>query len=439
MSDTVNWDRFKREVPRWYTEAKLGIFVHWGLYSVPAWAEINVGEAGTIEKAQMFTHNPYAEWYGNTSRVEGSPAREHHKKVHGDAPYIDFLDQWKAENFNPDQWAELFAHSGAQYVIPTAKHHEGVTLWPAPGIGNLNTVDRGPKRDLIGDIASAVRKKGLHFGVYYSGGIDWSISYAIPHSYEHAPGWRPLDAAYSMYCYQHVVDLIDRYKPEVIFNDINWPDFAKREGDYSLPALFDYYYSQVPTGVVNDRFGVPHSDYKTSEYKFNLHHESEGVWENNRGIGFSFGYNQLETEEQYLNITGLLHHFVDIVSRGGNLLLNVGPKASGEIPELQQKVLRQLGDWMKKNSKAIYASKSVLEFTPSDLPWVRWTGVNHEVFAHIDSTGITTFEVPEELVDDSTAHYLSGERAIFTRNGNTITIDIDENHSPMAVISFRRR
>ena len=437
MADAVNWDRFKRDVPQWYTEAKFGIFIHWGAYSVPAWGE-PIGELGTMEAKKWFPHNPYAEWYFNTIRIEGSPAQEHHKKVHGNAPYDDFLDQWKAEKFNPDQWAELFAYSGAQYVLPTTKHHDGIALWQAPGTGSRNTVDRGPKRDLVGDIATAVRKKGLHFGVYYSGGLDWSISNLPPHSGEYELA-RPSDAAYSMYCYEHVVDIIDRYKPEVIFNDINWPDFSKREGEYSLPALFDYYYSHVPTGVVNDRWGIPHWDYKTSEYKMNLHVEDGGVWENNRGVGYSFGYNQLETDEHYLNISGLLHHLLDIVSRGGNLLLNVGPTASGEIPESQQKVLRQMGDWMKINSKAIYASHAVPEFKASDAPWIRWTGVGNEVFAHIESTGKTTLEVPESLVDDSSVHFLSGEKATITRSGNQITIDIDAKHSPMAVLAFKRR
>lgn len=112
MADAVNWDRFKRDVPQWYTEAKFGIFIHWGAYSVPAFGE-PIGELGTMEAKTWFPHNPYAEWYFNTIRIEGSPAQEHHKKVHGNAPYDDFLDQWKAEKFNPDQWAELFAYSGA--------------------------------------------------------------------------------------------------------------------------------------------------------------------------------------------------------------------------------------------------------------------------------------------------------------------------------------
>jgi alpha-L-fucosidase len=433
----VNWDRFKRDAPQWYTDAKFGIFIHWGAYSLPAFGE-PIGELGTMEAKKWFPHNPYAEWYFNTIRIEGSPAQKYHQETFGGAPYDNFLDQWKAEKFDPDKWAELFAYSGAQYVLPTTKHHDGIALWQAPGTGTRNTVDRGPKRDLIGDIATAVRKNGLHFGVYYSGGLDWSITNLPPHNDEYELE-RPSDAAYSMYCYEHVVDIIDRYKPEVIFNDINWPDFSKREGEYSLPALFDYYYAKVPTGLVNDRWGVPHHDYKTSEYKMNLHVEDGGVWENNRGIGYSFGYNQLENDEHYLDLPKLLHHFLDIISRGGNLLLNVGPTASGEIPELQQRVLREMGDWMKINSEAVYKSHSAPEFAASESPFLRWTGVDNRAFAFIEAQGRVSIEVSESLVDDSSATFLGGGKAEISRKGSEITVDIPTNLSPIAVLAFNRR
>lgn len=435
MADAVKWERFERSAPEWFANARFGIFIHWGAYSVPAWGE-PVGELGTLDAKDWFPHNPYAEWYFNTIRIEGSPAQKHHQEVHGGAPYDDFLDQWKAEKFDPKAWAELFAYAGAQYVIPTTKHHDGIALWQAPGTGTRNTVDRGPKRDLIADISSAVRAAGLRFGVYYSGGLDWSITDLPPHSAEYELE-RPSDAAYSMYCYKHVVDLIDKYRPEVIFNDINWPDFSKREGEYSLPALFDYYYEKVPTGLVNDRWGVPHSDYKTSEYKMNLHVEDGGVWENNRGVGYSFGYNQVETAEHYLDISKLLHHLLDIVSRGGNLLLNVGPTASGEIPELQQKVLRQLGDWMKVNSRAIYGTHPAAGFAPSESPWIRWTALDGEVFAHVESVGTTKFVLPANLVKDASAKYLNGESVEIQRDGDSVTIDIKPQVGPVAVISFQ--
>jgi alpha-L-fucosidase len=438
MSSEVDWSRFKRNVPEWFTQAKFGIFIHWGAYSVPAWAE-PIGELGTIADETWFAHNPYAEWYFNTIKIPGSPAAQYHKEFHNDAPYDAFLDQWKAENFNPGKWAALFNFAGAQYVVPTTKHHDGIALWDAPGTGERNTVSRGPKRNLIEDIAESVRKEGMHFGVYYSGGLDWSITNFPPHQ----TGWevhnvRPNDAAYSMYAYEHVRDLIDKYKPEVIFNDIEWPNFSKREGEYSLASLFDYYYEQVPTGVVNDRWGVPHSDYKTSEYKQNLHHE-EGVWENNRGVGYSFGYNQLENDEHHFTLQTLLHHFLDIVSRGGNFLLNVGPTATGEIPERQERVLNDLGKWMKVNSSAIYATQPISGLLPSQDPWIRWTTKGDQIFALIEGVGQINFSAPSNLIQDSSAKVLGGGSISVQRSGESISLSLPESDMPIQVVQFLKQ
>ena len=421
--------RFEREVPEWFLDAKLGFMVSWGAFSVPAWGE-PIGELGTIEDwKEWFKHNPYAEWYYNTIRIEGSPAREFHKKNFNDCDYDDLLDMWKAEKFQPDEWAKLFAYAGAQYIVPLSKHHDGITLWDAPGTGTRNTVHRGPKRDLIGDIATAVRKAGIRFAVYYSGGLDWEVTKTLPAISDNNQGvegmQRPVDAAYSMYAYKHVIDLIDRYKPDVLWNDIQWPDFSKREGEYSLAALFDYYYKEVPHGVVNDRWGKDtHFDYETSEYQFMADSENAPAWENCRGIGLSFGYNQVESEQHSLNTESALRHFLDIVSRGGNFLLNVGPTASGEIPEIQKKVLMGLGDWMAINSGAVYATRAIKEIPATDTPWVRWAKKGNSVFAYIDAVGNVEFSAPASLVNDKKATIFGGAAITATRNGDKISMTI---------------
>ena len=421
--------RFEREVPEWFLDAKLGFMVSWGAFSVPAWGE-PIGELGTIEDwKEWFKHNPYAEWYYNTIRIEGSPAREFHKKNFNDCDYDDLLDMWKAEKFQPDEWAKLFAYAGAQYIVPLSKHHDGITLWDAPGTGTRNTVHRGPKRDLIGDIATAVRKAGIRFAVYYSGGLDWEVTKTLPAISDNNQGvegmQRPVDAAYSMYAYKHVIDLIDRYKPDVLWNDIQWPDFSKREGEYSLAALFDYYYKEVPHGVVNDRWGKDtHFDYETSEYQFHTESENASTWENCRGIGLSFGYNQVESEQHSLNTESALRHFLDIVSRGGNFLLNVGPTASGEIPEIQKKVLMGLGDWMAINSGAVYATRAIKEIPATDTPWVRWAKKGNSVFAYIDAVGNVEFSAPASLVNDKKATIFGGAAITATRNGDKISMTI---------------
>lgn len=434
--------RFEREVPEWFLDAKLGFMVSWGAFSVPAWGE-PIGELGTIDDwKEWFKHNPYAEWYYNTIRIEGSPAREFHKKNFNDCEYDDLLDMWKAEKFQPDEWAKLFAYAGAQYIVPLSKHHDGITLWDAPGTGTRNTVHRGPKRDLIGDIATAVRKAGIRFAVYYSGGLDWEVTKTLPAISDNNQGnggmQRPVDAAYSMYAYKHVIDLIDRYKPDVLWNDIEWPDFSKREGEYSLAALFDYYYKEVPHGVVNDRWGKEtHFDYETSEYQFMADSENAPAWENCRGIGLSFGYNQVESEQHSLNTESALRHFLDIVSRGGNFLLNVGPTASGEIPEIQKKVLMGLGDWMAINSGAVYATRAIKEIPATDTPWVRWAKKGNSVFAYIDAVGKVEFSAPASLVNDKKATIFGGAAITATRNGDKISMTIPAPKVPgPTVIEF---
>jgi len=434
--------RFEREVPEWFLDAKLGFMVSWGAFSVPAWGE-PIGELGTIDDwKEWFKHNPYAEWYYNTIRIEGSPAREFHKKNFNDCDYDDLLDMWKAEKFQPDEWAKLFAYAGAQYIVPLSKHHDGITLWDAPGTGTRNTVHRGPKRDLIGDIATAVRKAGIRFAVYYSGGLDWEVTKTLPAISDNNQGnggmQRPVDAAYSMYAYKHVIDLIDRYKPDVLWNDIEWPDFSKREGEYSLAALFDYYYKEVPHGVVNDRWGKEtHFDYETSEYQFMADSENAPAWENCRGIGLSFGYNQVESEQHSLNTESALRHFLDIVSRGGNFLLNVGPTAAGEIPEIQKKVLMGLGDWMAINSGAVYATRAIKEIPATDTPWVRWAKKGNSVFAYIDAVGNIEFSAPASLVNDKKATIFGGAAITATRKGDKISMTIPAPKVPgPTVIEF---
>jgi alpha-L-fucosidase len=331
-------------LPDWAQEASLGIFIHWGPYSVPAWGE-PIGALGTIPDNEWFAHNPYAEWYANTIRIEGSPAAAHHTEVYGSAPYEDFLDQWRAEAYDPAAWARLFRSLGADYVVPVTKHHDGVTLWDAPGSSGFNTVDRGPKRDLLGPLAESVRAEGMRFGVYYSGGLDWSVSDHPPiENVEHLFKYRPVDAEYAAKATAHVRDLIDRYEPSVLWNDIEWPDAGKADG--SLGDLMAHYRRVVPDGIVNDRWGADVWDYKTSEYSAGTDNEAGTGWENNRGLGFSFGYNQIEDASLTLSPRDLAKHYADVVSRGGRLLLNVGPDASGRIPAVQLRTLEGAAAWM---------------------------------------------------------------------------------------------
>ncbi len=381
----------QRPLPQWYADTPFGIFIHWGAYSVPAWAE-PIGALGTIEWDRWFKHNPYAEWYFNTIRIEGSPAQAHHKEVHGDRPYDDFLDLWKAEHFDPADWAKLFKHAGAGYVVPTTKHHDGIALWDAPETGDRNTVHRGPKRDLIQALADATRAEGLRFGVYYSGGLDWHYRVLPPHTHDQSVHntERPKDAEYGAYCARHCRDLIDRYQPSVLWNDIGWPDESHHFGPDGLGELFNHYYATVPDGVVNDRYCGTHSDFLTSEYESDTHNEGDKAWEQCRGLGYSFAYNQMEDESNTLSAHGLAMLLTDIVSRGGHLLLNVGPKADGTLPDLQRRSLEGLGDWMQSGAKDVLYGSRRGSLDRVDAPegvWVRAVEKDGEQRYFVDLEG----------------------------------------------------
>ena len=391
MSSTpaVDWSATSfagHQLPDWFVNAPLGIFIHWGAYSVPAWAE-PTGELGAVDPQEWFAHNPYAEWYLNTIQIEGSPAWQHHRDVHGGAPYDDFLDRWRAEQFDPADWAALFAHVGADYVVPTTKHHDGITLWDAPQTGARNTVHRGPRRDVVGAIAEAVRAAGLRFGVYYSGGLDWHVrpSASLP-SAEGRPFPVPDDDEYGRYAAAQVQDLVDRYAPSVLWNDITWPAESQREGAGGLVELFEHYYATVPDGVVNDRWGPTHWDYRTSEYQAFRDLEDDTAWENCRGIGLSFGYNAVESESEYLDGPALARHLADCVSRGGRFLLNVGPMADGTIPPLQRTALTQLGDW-RQTAKRHLVGAARIDAPSSDEPFVRWLGHSDRLVGVLDVPG----------------------------------------------------
>ncbi|WP_375425414.1 alpha-L-fucosidase [uncultured Friedmanniella sp.] len=433
--ETDIWADVSRPLPAWVPEAKLGIFIHWGAYSVPAWAEPS-GALGAVPEEEWFAHNAYAEWYGNTIRIPGSPAAEHHRETYGDAPYDDFLDAWKVSRFDPAAWAQLFADAGAAYVIPTTKHHDGIALWDAPGTGTRNTVHRGPRQDLVGALADAVRAEGMHFGVYYSGGLDWSVSSFGPHTTgAEVSGLRPNDAAYNAYALLHVRDLMQRYSPDVLWNDINWPDSGKRTGAWSLHELFTDFYAANPDGVVNDRWGETHADYRTSEYEHGTDIETGTNWEQCRGLGFSFGYNQLEDTDVVLSGHQLARLLGDVVSRGGRLLLNVGPTAEGEIPAIQQESLRSLGRWMAAVGTTVRsASRWDSPAAPAgDDPWVRWLSTPDHLVALVDQIGTTPLALPADRAALDRAEVLYGTGSV-TRSDAGLEVRIDELADGPAVV-----
>jgi alpha-L-fucosidase len=379
----------------------------------------------------------------NTIRVQDSPARAHHRETYGDASYDDFLDSWRAEAFDPASWTALFARAGARYVVPTTKHHDGIALWDAPGTATRNAVRRGPRRDLVGELSSATREAGMRFGVYYSGGLDWHVTDLPPlDSHDAVHRRRPVDVAYAAYAYLHVRDLVDRYRPDLLWNDIEWPDAGKHDGSLGLFQLFRHYYATVAHGVVNDRWGDTHCDYRTSEYQFGLENESATAWENCRGIGLSFGYNRVEDASHLLDGPGIARHLADVVSRGGNLLLNVGPTASGEIPGLQRRSLEQLADWMQVNSAAIHDTRTLSTdvAVASDTPWVRWTRAGTTAYAVVDAAGPVGLPVRPGALDAGSARLTDGTPVPAKEDGGQLIVEVPERGVPgPAVLRFALR
>jgi alpha-L-fucosidase len=366
-------------LPQWYADAKLGIFVHWGLYSVPGWAPTMHAEHD-FSSLDYITHNPYAEWYLNSMRLDGSPTQAYHKEHYGaDYDYYNFAPIFNREiqKWRPEVWAKVFHDAGAKYVVLTTKHHDGFTLWPSSTPNPSLPADRQhASRDLVGELTTAVNQQGLRMGLYYSGGYDWTFvpgPIRVSDDYEKV---KPESEAYGKYADTQVREIIARYKPAVLWNDIDYP----RSG-HALEIMADYY-NAVPDGVIDDRFGVKHSDFISPEYQ-TLDKINPKKWEECRGLGRSFGYNRAEGEAETIAPDQLIYLLVDIASKNGNLLLDVGPEADGTIPAVQMDRLQALGAWMQLNGDAIYGThpwKRAVGETSDGVP-VRFTQKNSVTYA----------------------------------------------------------
>ncbi len=399
-----NWESLDaRPTPDWYLDAKLGIFIHWGVYSVPSFAY----------------PDSYSEWYwhslngardnSNERQSRNSQAtREFHDRVYGkDFKYEQFAPRFKAELFDPDQWADVFRRSGAKYVVLTSKHHDGYALWPSKEASNTwgrkwNSVEVGPERDLLGDLGDSVRSAGMKMGFYYSL-YEWFN-----------PLWL---GDRDKYVREHMIpqfkDVVTRYKPAIIFSDGEWDmEYQK----WQSPEMLAWLFNEAPSRdevVINDRWGKDirhkHGGYYTTEYGAGMADASH-AWEENRGMGHSFGYNRNEPLSNYKTGKELVWVLVDLVSRGGNFLLDVGPTADGRIPELQQDRLLELGAWLDVNGEAIFGTRT----WKTSAQWTQGEQPNQEYAQYRQKYDIL------ELAGLAPVDGKARKQAFFTRKGQDL-------------------
>jgi alpha-L-fucosidase len=381
----------RHPVPDWYHDAKLGIFVHWSLASIPAFAprEHEINELLRTRYDDMQVHVPYSEWYENSLRFPDSPVSRHHHEVHGDRPYSDFKEAYVngLEQWRPDEWAERFARAGARYVVLVTKHHDGFCLWPSK-VANPHREGWYTERDCVGELCEAVRARGMRFGVYYSGGLDWTFdAHPIANMGDLAAAMPMGD--YPAYADAQMRELIERYRPDVLWNDIFWP-----QDQQGFVRLVSDYYNAIPEGVINDRWITAswamramrlrplralanalikrqvqhpdanitpppsaHFDARTPEYAVFPDVRAE-KWECVRGMDKSFGYNRASEPDDFIGHEDLIHSLADITSKNGNLLINVGPRGEdAQIPDIQLQRLDWLGSWMARYGEALHDTR----------------------------------------------------------------------------------
>ncbi len=403
-----NWASLnKRPVPEWFADAKFGIFIHWGLYSVPAYSR----------------NTEYAEWYRKQLDDPKHPSRLFHDRVYGPGfKYEDFAGMFKAELFDADEWAGLFQKSGAKYINFVSKHHDGFCMFKTDYAWNWNSVDVGPHRDFCAELKAALDKTDVRFGVYHSI-YEWFNPLYLKDPEE--------------YALKHLIpmmkDLVERYRPATLFTDGEWEHESSVWHSSDFLAWL-YNESSVRDFVVpNDRWGKETrgrlggnftTEYGTIDGTITLDEVKDSrPFEECRGIGHSFGLNRIEKAEDYLSPKELIELLCSLVSSGGNFLLNVGPAADGTIPVIMQERLLQIGKWLSVNGEAIYGTR---KYTSEKENGVYYTQKGNAVYAVVNRFpfgDITLRHVP----------YTESLRASLLGSGAAISV---KNNGGKACLTF---
>ncbi len=352
---TASWDSLRTyEAPSWYVDGKFGIFIHWGAYAVPAFG---------------------SEWYPRNMYLEGSPEYEHHLATYGahaEFGYKDFIPLFTAEHFDADEWAALFRRAGAQFVVPVAEHHDGFAMYDSKR-SRWTAALMGPGRDVIGELAEAVRRQWMEFGVsshraehwwFMNGGMAFDSDVRDPQFADlygpaQSQAMPPNDAFLEDWLLR-CCELIDAYRPQLFWFDwwIDQPAFAPY-----LPRLAAYYYNRAASWQRGVAINYKHGAFPDGSAVYDVERGQlagirSGFWQTDTAVARnSWSYTKNNEYKQAGDIIGDL---VDIVSKNGALLLNIGPKADGTIPDGDRAILLEIGEWLLVNGDAIYGTR----------PWV---------------------------------------------------------------------
>ena len=421
----------RRPVPRWWSDAKVGVFIHWGLYSVPGWAPLDDAVVELLtddelvpqpdEAVDPISRHSFSEWYENGAAIPGSPTWRHHREVYGETGYADFRVPFEEAlaTFDAESWVSQFAAAGARYLVMVAKHHDGYLLWPSDN-PNPRAEGWASTHDVLGDLRDALRRREMKLGCYYSSGIDWTFASLPIARMKDVYLATPSGPEYAAYVDAHWHELVERYSPDILWNDMGYPDGGDVDG------LFREFYAAQPEGVVTDRFGTTTYDVATPNYA-RRHAIADRPWESVRPLGMSFGWNRQESEAETLNGREIIHLLLDVVSKNGNLLLGVSPDDRGDIPAVQQKSLAELGDWLTRNGESVYGTRpwTVSETTTADGVQVRFTTVDDTLFVHLLSQPDSSCTVLGLSVGESAiaCHVVDGSPVVMTTATGGLRLD----------------
>lgn len=395
--------------PEWFVDAKLGIFIDWGLWSIASWCPYVPGE------------RLYPDWYELRCAVDYPPEsifhgmKEYHEKNWGkDFQRDHFIDLFRAERFDAPAMMKVFRACGAKYVVPFLKHHSGFCLWDS-AFTFRDSMDQGPHRDLAKEMADACRAEGMKFGFYDSQAGEWeypilqadgSIKMLIENEKDNlrpytpdmegkCSGKVPVRDFVRDYIVPQAVEFIDRYDPDLFWGDYDWTCEAASNGSYDIAAYlynkaegrkevaFNDRFGNGSPGDIEGRFTPEHpnkwlrtvrGDFFTNEWgdtEDQLDPAKWHPWESCSGISKAYGNHWMESEDMVMSEKEFICHFADIVARGGNLLLLVNLDPQGAMVEHQRKRLLQIGAWLEKNGEAIYATRIVAPFATPKVDYTR--------------------------------------------------------------------